>query len=147
MVERFEKFSLSIAELYHFLHKITRVEMEEYGLGGPHAIYFFILYRYPDGITGAEISEYTFRNKSDVSRAIATLEKKGLVTKKGEKTNRYRAKIALTPLGIEAAEKLRERAKIVISAVSDGISDENRATLYESLYIISANMRKICEST
>lgn len=146
IIERFEKFSLSIAELYHFLHKITRAEMEEYGLNGPHAIYFFILYRFPNGLTCSEISELSFRNKSDVSRAIATFEKKGLVFKKGGAQNSYRAKIALTALGIAAAERLRERAKVVVDVVSNGVSDENREILYDSLGKIADNMRNVCDS-
>lgn len=143
MKNRFEKFSLSISELYYYLHKITRDEMEEYGLKGPHAIYFFVLSGNKNGMTSAELSEACFRNKADVSRTMNLFEKKGLVTKKGGYTNSYRAKIFLTEKGLAAAQRLRERAEIVTSAVSNGLTDENRKVLYESLEIIASNMKKI----
>ena len=144
MTERFEKFSFAISELYHYLHKITHNEMEEYGLKGPHAIYFFILSHNKDGLTCAEISEASFRDKADVSRAITLFEKKGLVTKKGGTNSSYRAKIVLTKEGYAAATKLRERAKIVTDAVGNGLTDENRSILYEGLEIIASNMRELC---
>jgi len=144
LTERFEKFSFAISELYHYLHKITHDEMEEYGLKGPHAIYFFVLSHNKEGLTCAEISEASFRDKADVSRAMTLFEKKGLVTKKGGTNSSYRAKIVLTKDGFTAATKLRERAKVVTDAVGNGLDDENRSILYEGLEIIASNMRGIC---
>jgi len=144
VADNFERFSLAISELYHYLHKITRDEMEEYGLGGPHAIYFFILLRHKEGMTSAELSEASFRNKADVSRAVAFLEKKGLVVKKDDAHNNYRAKITLTDKGIDAATKLRKRAKIVNELVSNGLTEEKRDILYEALGLISSNMKEVC---
>ena len=144
MTDRFEKFSFAISELYHYLHKITRDEMEKYGLSGPHAIYFFVLSRYETGLTCRSISEASFRNKADVSRAMTLFEKKGLVKKEGGATNSYRAKITLTDKGKTAAKKLRERAAIVTEAVGNGLTEENRKVLYNSLELIALNMRQIC---
>ena len=145
MTERFERFSLAISELYYYLHKITRDEMEEYGLSGPHAIYLFVLYRHKSGLTSAELSEATFKNKADVSRAVTLLEKKGLVTRKGGAKNSYRAKITLTACGVSAAEKLRDRARVVTGEISKDITDENRQILYKGLESIAKNMREICD--
>ena len=144
MTDRFEKFSLTISELYHYLHKITRDEMETYGLNGPHAIYFFILSRYEKGLTAAKLSEVSFRNKSDVSRAMNLFEEKGFVRKKGGTTNSYRAKIVLTEEGISAAKRLKERASLITDSVSKGLTDEKRIILYESLELIVSNMQEIC---
>ncbi len=145
MTERFERFSLAISELYYYLHKITRDEVKEYGLSGPHAIYLFILYRHKKGLTSAELSEATFKNKADVSRAVSLLEKKGLVTRKGGAKNSYRAKITLTDSGIAAAEKLRDRAKVVTDKISKDLTKENREILYTGLESIAKNMREICD--
>lgn len=143
MTDSFEKFSFAISELYHYLHKITREEMEEYGLSGPHAIYFFILSRHKNGLTSAKLAEASFRNKADVSRAITLLEKKGLVKKEGGTSNSYRAKILLTSEGELAAKKLRERAEIVAGEVGNGLTAEKRTALYDALEIIASNMREI----
>ncbi len=145
MTERFEQFSLTISELYYFLHRITRDEMEKYGLSGPHAIYFFILSRHKKGITAAELSDISFKNKADVSRAITLFEKKGLVKRNNSTKNSYRAKITLTEEGALLSEKLRIRAKIVTEGVDKGLSDEKRAELYDALGIIASNMKKFCD--
>ena len=145
MTERFEKFSFAISELYHYLHKITHTEMEEYGLKGPHAIYFFVLARHKEGMTCSELSEASFRDKADVSRAMTLFEKKGLVKKEGGTQNSYRAKILLTEEGMEAAKKLHKRAKVVVGAVGAGLTEENRTILYDSLELLASNMREICK--
>ena len=144
MTDSFEKFSLAISELYYYLHKITREEMEKYGLSGPHAIYFFILADKKDGLTCAELSEASFKNKADVSRAVALFEKKGLVRKIEKTNNSYRAKIVLTDDGMAAAKMLQERSLIVSDMVSDGLTEEKRNALYEAMALIASNMKEIC---
>ena len=144
MADNFEKFSLALSEADHYLHKITRDEMEEYGLSGSHAIYFFILLRHSEGMTCAELSEAAFKNKADVSRTVTLFEKKGLLIKKGDTRNNYRAKIFLTPTGLNAAKKLRERAAVVADAVSFGLTEEKRKVFYEVLNLLSTNMKNVC---
>lgn len=141
MVERFEQFSYAISELHRYLNKITRDELEKYGLKGPHAIYLFVLYRYENGITGTELSELCFKNKADVSRAMSVFEEKGLMMRKGGAKNSYRAQIMLTESGKRVAEALHERAKVVIGEISAGLSEEKRHILYDSLELIATNMR------
>lgn len=145
MIDRFEKFAFAISVLHNYLHKITRDEMQTYDLKGPHAIYFFVLYRHPEGITAADLSEECFRNKADVSRAMNIFEGKGLVTRRVGVSGGYRAPIVLTEKGRLAAEHLRERARVVIRQVGDGLTDENRAIFYESMDMIAANMRTLCD--
>ena len=145
MAERFEKFSLAISELYHYLHKITRDEMEEYGLKGPHAIYFFILSRNKNGLTCSELADASFRDKADVSRAMALFEKRGLVKKTGGISGSYRAKICLTSTGADAAKKLRDRAEIVTGAAGNGMTNEKRESLYSALGLIASNMSELCK--
>lgn len=145
MTERFERFSLAISELYYYLHKITRDEMEEYGLSGPHAIYLFVLSRNEKGFTSAELSDATFKNKADVSRAVTLLEKKGLVTRNGGAKNSYRAKITLTADGVAAAKKLKDRAKVVTDKIGKDLTEENREILYKGLESIALNMRNLCD--
>jgi len=145
MIDRFEKFAFAISVLHNYLHKITRDEMQTHDLKGPHAIYFFVLYRHPEGITAADLSEECFRNKADVSRAMNIFEAKGLVTRSGGASGGYRAPIVLTERGRLAAEHLRERARVVIQQVGEGLTEENRAIFYESMDIIAGNMRTLCD--
>ena len=84
MVERFERFSVAIAEINRCWHKLAGEEMKAYGLKGAHATYLVIIGRYPQGITVPELCEQCMKDKSDASRMLAILEEKGLVRSEGK---------------------------------------------------------------
>ena len=142
MIDRFERFSLVISEISRCWHKIAADEMEKYGLKGNHAVYLTTLYRFPEGITAARLSELCCRDKADVSRMMSIMEKKALVVKVGSS---YRAQLKLTDAGLEAAEHVRDRANIAVKNASRGLSEEKRAVLYEALELIMTNLQTICE--
>ena len=143
MIDRFERFSFSIAEIYRYWHKIAADEMEKYGLKGPYAVYLTTMYRFPDGITATQLSEYCSKDKSDVSRAMTLMEKKGLVKKTGVNQNLYRARIQLTEEGLNAAAHVRQRAGIAVELAGAGISEADRAVFYETLEHIASNLQTI----
>ena len=142
MVERFERFSYAIFEVSRCWHKIAADEMEKYGLKGSHATYLTTLYRFPEGITAAKLSELTGKDKADVSRMTAIMEKSGLMTKEGSS---YRALLKLTATGCEAAEQVRGRASVAVENASRGLSDEHREIFYSALELIVTNLQNICE--
>lgn len=142
MVDRFERFSFAISEISRCWHKIAADEMEKYGLKGSHAIYLTTLYRYSQGITAAKLSELSGKDKADVSRMTAIMEKNGLIVKEGSS---YRALLKLTVTGREAAEHVRGRASVAVENASRGLSNENRAIFYQALELITANLQNLCE--
>ncbi len=141
MIDRFERFTIAISEIYRYWHKIASDEMEKYGLKGPHAVYLTTLYNFKDGITAARLSELCGKDKSDVSRMVAAMEKQGLIIKSG--VNNYRAVLTLTQKGKNAAEYVREKAKIAVENASRGISDEQREIMYQTLEQIALNLQKL----
>ena len=80
MVDRFQRFLYFISEISRHWHKIAADEMEKHGLKGPHATYLICIYRHPEGITAPQITERCGKDKSDVSRTMALMEKKGIVS-------------------------------------------------------------------
>lgn len=142
MVQRFERFSYAIFEISRCWHRIAAEEMEKYGLKGSHATYLTTLYRYPQGITAAKLSELTGKDKADVSRMTAIMEKNRLIVKEGSS---YRAMLKLTAVGCEAAEHVRARAGVVVENASRGLSDEHREIFYNTLELIVTNLQNICE--
>lgn len=142
MVDRFERFSFAISEISRCWHKIAAEEMESYGLKGSHAIYLTTLYRYPQGVTAAKLSELSGKDKADVSRMTAIMEKNGLIVKEGSS---YRALLKLTATGREAAEHVRGRASVAVENASRGLSEEHRAIFYQALELIVSNLQNICE--
>ena len=142
MVERFEKFSLSIAEISRCWHKLASEEMKVYGLKGAHALYLTTLYRYPQGITVPELCELCLKDKSDASRMLAILEKKELVRKEGG----YGGTVQLTEAGLQAARQVRSRVCRAVEEAGKDLSAEDREIFYKALGSITENLQRLtCE--
>ena len=105
-MDRFERFSLAIMEASRYWHKIASDEMEQYGLKGPHAMYLLTMERFQKGITAARLSDVCGKDKSDVSRAMSLMQKKGLVSRVDVNRTLYRSLLKLTPEGKNAALQL-----------------------------------------
>lgn len=143
MVGRFEVFTLGLSEIMSSWNKIAAEEMKAFGLKGTYVIYLIALYKHPEGLTAANLSEKCNRDKAEVSRAIASFEKKGLVKRENTTINGYRAKITLTEQGRESTKALRERVKLAVEKGGEGLSEEQRESFYNALETISANLKKI----
>lgn len=144
MVSRFEHFSASISCIYRYIQRIERTEMEKYGLKGPHAQCLLAMRRYPEGITAARLCEVCDKDKAAISRMMAELEEKGMVSRGDEKGNRYRMQLRLTALGEEAADHVEQRAKLAVEEAGSGMTEEQRTTLYAVLDLIAGNLQTIC---
>ncbi len=145
MAERFERFSFAILEIYHHWHTIAAREMAQYGLKVPHAIYLLTMQHYPEGLTAAQLTELCGRDKSEVSRCIAELEKKGIVTRTEVNQGAYRALLTLSDSGRAAAEHLRARADWAVERGGRGVSEADREVFYEVLELIAYHLQIISE--
>ena len=143
MVDRFERFSLAISEISRYWHKLASEEMEKYGLKGPHAIYLTTMYRFPEGITAPQLGELCCKDKSDVSRMMSIMEKKGLVKKYSVNQNLYRGILKLTEEGISAAQHVQDRARLAVQIGGEGLDDEKRQIFYDSLELICNNLKEL----
>ncbi len=143
MIDRFEKFSYFISEISHYWHKIANDVMNEYGLKGPHSVYFTTLYRCPDGITATKLGEICSRDKADVSRAVSLMEKKQLVVREG---SNYRALLKLTDKGKAVAEQIKARAEAAVEFGGKGLTEEQRVRFYEAIEIICSNLEDLSEN-
>lgn len=143
MIDRFERFSLYITEISQYWHKITTAEMAKYGLKGAHSMYLCAMARYPEGVTATQLGELCGKDKSDVSRMMSIMEKKGLVSKEGVHQNLYRGVFKLTDAGKAAADYVTRRATLAVQLAGRDLTEEMRCVLYESLGSIAANLEQI----
>lgn len=143
MMERFEHFSLAITEISRYWRKLATEEMEKYDLKGPHATYLTTIYRFPEGITVPQLCEISGKDKSDASRMIAILEKKGMVEKKTVDGSLYRGVLVLTEAGKEAAARVSNRAARVVALAGKDLNDEQRRAFYFALDTIVGNLRSL----
>lgn len=145
MIDRFEKFSLAIAEISRYWHKIAGEELAQYQLKSSHVPYLLTMYRYPEGLTAPKLAELCGRDKADVSRMMSILESKGLAAKEGTNPSRYRGRLYLTPEGQALAREVSDRAERAVEMAGKGLTEENRAIFYESLETITNNLRRISQ--
>lgn len=147
MLNRFAKFSQSIAEIDRCWHKLAAEEMAKYELNSPHAVYLNTLYDSgEEGITCAQLAALCGKNKADVSRMVAILEKKELIRRVAVGGNMYRAKLVLTPVGKLAAEHVRQRAAIAVELAGSGLTQQERDIFYRALEQITANLQTLSKS-
>lgn len=142
MVDRFERFSYFISEISRLWHRIADEEMGNYNLKGAYSVYFTTLYRFPEGITAAQLVELCSRDKADVSRAMSLLTRMGLVERS---EGNYRVSLKLTEQGRELAEQINQKAKAAVEQASIGLSDDKRAVFYEALELITNNLHRVCK--
>ena len=143
MLNRFARFSLAISEIDRCWHKLAAEEMAKYELNSPHAVYLTTLYNFEEGVTAAKLGELCCKNKADVSRMVAILEKKGLVRKEAIGGNLYRAKLLLTEEGKQAAEHVQQRAAVAVELAGSGMSEEEREVFYRCLELITTNLQTL----
>jgi DNA-binding MarR family transcriptional regulator len=143
MLDRFELFSTSIHNVYKYITKIERDEMEKYGLKGAYAQYLVIMSRFPEGITSAKLSEICDKDKAAISRIVAEMEEKGLLVRMSGKENLYRAKLVLTDEGHAAAEYVCDKAMRAVALAGGNLGEEERRIMYGALAIIETNLRRI----
>ncbi len=143
MIDRFERFSLAISDIYKCWHKLAGEEMEKYGLKGTHSVYLLTMAKYPDGLTAPQICEYCGRDKSDVSRMMSIMEEKGLVIKEGVHQKLYGGAFKLTEKGLEAAEQVSRRASRAVETAGKDLTEENRKIFYDALDSIVSNLNEM----
>ena len=144
MTSRFEQFTMVISGINRYIQKLERNEMIKRGYKGAFAQYLAVLKRFEDGLTSTELCEVCDKDKAAVSRIIAEMEEKGLVSREHKNIRTYRSKIVLTEKGRNTADYVAERAKAAISAVSDGVMDGNqREVFYSTLDVLYKNLQKV----
>ncbi len=143
MIDRFERFSVTISEISRYWHKISSDEMEKYGLKGAHSIYLTTLYRYPDGLNAGQLCDLCAKDKADVSRMMGIMERKGLVIKTGGNQSGYKGVFRLTESGREAAEFVKRRAGMAVEKAGYKLDDKTRAAFYIGLELIAEGLKEI----
>lgn len=142
-MDRFEAFTTLVTGISRAIRKIKNEEMVEFHLKGPHVSCLYYLYK--DGsLTAKELSELCEEDKANMSRTIEHLEKSGYIAKRT--ACRYRAPLSLTEEGKCVGAHIAARIDRVLSAASDGVDDDARKILYESLTKIHENLKRVCDT-
>ena len=142
-MDRFEAFTTLVTGISRVIRKIKTEEMVEFHLKGPHVSCLYYLYK-NETLTARELSLLCEEDKANMSRTVEYLEKSGYIQKRT--AHRYRAPLSLTEEGKRIGAHIAERIDRVLSAVGDGVSEEAREVLYESLTKIYENLQRVYDA-
>ena len=143
MEQRFETFTVLVAGISRAIRKIKSEEMVEFHLKGPHVSCLYYLYKQGE-LTAKELCDLCEEDKANMSRIIDFLERNGYVLCATQSRHRYRAPLSLTEQGEIVGRHIAERIDRVLLTAGEGVTEEERRVLYESLAKIYANLQKLC---
>lgn len=146
MVGRFEQFCAAIVAIQRSIARIERMEMEKYGLKGPHAQCILMMGHNPEGITAAELCTACDKDKAAISRALSELENAGMISRVDPNGKRYRSMLYLTEKGRSVADQLDDQVHRAISQVSDGYDVATREIFVHVLNMIALNLQELSQS-
>ncbi|MBQ9079584.1 MAG: MarR family transcriptional regulator [Clostridia bacterium] len=144
MQQRFETFTGLIANIHRSIRKIKTVEMEEFNLKSHHVSCLYYLYR-QQSLTAKQLCDLCEEDKANVSRSIDHLEREGYIVRRSITLKRYRTPLELTERGREVGEIIAHKIDEMLMTVSEGLDEERRTIMYQSLALISHNLQKICD--
>lgn len=139
MIQRFQDFLTGITVCYKYIQRIKNAEMTEFGLKGTHVACMFYLHHNPEGLTAAQLCQLCAEDKATISRIVADLRSRGYI-RQGTGKN-YRAPLHLSEAGVEIARQMDPLIKSWVSVGGEGLTDEQRELFYQSLALISDNLR------
>lgn len=93
-----------------------------------------------DGLSQTELCERTYKTKSNITRILDSMEKKGLVYRSTNKEDRRSFSIFLTEEGKEIKDKLIPAAVEINNKIFKNITGEDRENLLRILNTISGNL-------
>ena len=143
MVQRYGRFSAAVSGIAYCIQKIETEEMAKHGLTGTFAQYLAALVNSEKGLTVSGLSKACMKDKAAVSRAVAQLEAKGLVSRNSVGASLYRVPVTLTDKGREIAGYVAKRAADIVEIA--GVGEEEREKFYSALDTIAANLTRMCE--
>ena len=145
MIKRFETFSVLINRISRNVRKLKKYGMKDYNLKGAHVSCLYHLYSHKN-ITATELCEKCDEDKATISRSVDFLEENGYLICESKSEKRYKSPLVLTAKGIEAAQKITEKIEIILEDISSALSEEERASFYRYLSIISERLGAAAKS-
>ena len=145
MVERFQVFTVLISKINRAIKKIKTEEMEEFNLKSPHVSCLYYLLK-ADSLTAKELGDICAEDKASLSRSLEHLESEGYIECDSNLKKKYKSALVLTDKGRFVAEKVAGKVDRILDIAGNGLTEEKRTVLYESLRLISDNLENLCNN-
>ncbi len=145
MQERFEMFTVLVAEIGRCIYRIKAEEMHEFALRGSHVNCLYYLYK-KQSMTAKALCDESGEDKANMSRAVRFLEENGYLTCSSTAAKRYQSPLELTEKGKDVGRRIAEKVDAVLAVASEGVTEEERTVMYRVLGRICDNLRGICDA-
>lgn len=147
-MDRFDVFTGSILELNRYLQKIKDMEMKPFGLRANHVMCLYHLGKNPGGLTATELTAACREDKAAISRCLAQLTDRGLVSGDFPEHKRsYRTKLYLTEAGRELVHTIDRKVDAAMTSGSSGLTAQQREDFYSIVNIIINNLSHYVSET
>ena len=123
-------------------HALTRVYGRRYGIGIPEWRVLVTLGEY-GVMTGKAIGGHTHMHKTKVSRAVAQLELRKLVTRRANREDLREAFLSLTPAGRAVYEEAAPIALEFTKALSEVVAPSDRAAFDRAVRQLTERSAKL----
>ncbi len=146
MIRRFEEFTTNIAMAYKYVIRIKAYEMNTFGLKGSHVMCLYYVGKNPEGHTALELCDLCNEDKSQISKAVAYLQRVGYIAPdKKSGTRKYKIRYIITPKGFDIYNAINQLIIGVLERCEDGLSEEEIFTFYETFEKINKKLKAIQE--
>ena len=116
--------------------------MADFELKGPHVSCLYYLSQ-QDSMTASELCERCDEDKAAISSSLDDLEKNGYITCQSGSGKRYKSPLRLTEKGAAVGRAVGEKITRIVEAASEGLSEDERQTMYRALTLVSENLDHI----
>ncbi|MBQ0018555.1 MAG: MarR family transcriptional regulator [Clostridiales bacterium] len=145
-MDRFEAFAGLIIELNRCILRIKDNEMKQYGLKASHTMCIYQLSQHEEGLTATQLTDLSCVDKAAISRTLKHLvERKLIHCDIPENKRSYRTLYYLTDEGKRLSDSLNKRINEALESGGQGVTDEDRETMYKCMGMIRDNLSKYVE--
>ena len=139
--DRLDAFGYLVSSSIKSVTKIKSKGMSRYGLGSTHTVCLRKLYSESEALTRSQLAELCSIDKSQVTRVVGELVKKGYVTE-SEEERCSRKTIKLSEKGKAVVEEINEVVDSALDFVSGDIGEERLAEFYETFAQITEKLKQ-----
>jgi DNA-binding MarR family transcriptional regulator len=125
---------------------LSRVYSERYGIGVPEWRVLVTLGQF-GMMTGKAIGAHSHMHKTKVSRAVAELERRKLVTRRANREDLRESFLSLTPAGRAIYEELAPHALEFARRLAEVIDPQDRAAFERAFQRLTERSRLLAEET
>lgn len=118
--------------------------LEKYGITAAEEPFFMAIQKH-DGATQEVLTSLVGVDKAATARAIASLERKGYLTRQQDRKDRRQNHIYAADKALEIGTEVQEELMRLNDEILNGISKEDQMVMYKALLKMEENLKNIKE--